>query len=79
MNTKTTNLHVAASYGAQYLGYIGRGALFPVASIFGASAGAYLTHQYCEELIDKFESYYKSNALKIANSYKQAIQYLLIK
>ena len=79
MNTKTTNLQIAASYGAQYLCIFGRGAMLPVASIFGASAGAYLTHQYCEELIDKFESYYKSNALKIANSYKQAIQYLLIK
>ena len=79
MDTKTTNIQTIASCGAQYLGYMGKGALLPVASIFGATAGAYFTHQYCEELIDKFENYYKNNAEKIANSYKQAIQYLLIK
>ena len=43
--------------------------------IVGIGLGGYITHTYCEKLIDKFVNYYKENAEKINNSYKEALQY----
>ena len=61
----------AISFGINILG-IGLAAL---GASVGVGLGAYLTHKYCEELIDKFETYYKQNAEKINNSYIQALKY----
>ena len=41
--------------------------------------GAYFTHQFCEELLDKFVDFYINNATYIFNSLEQASQYLLKK
>ena len=38
-----------------------------------------MSNSYCNELIDKFENYYKENANKIGNSYIQAKQYFISK
>ena len=56
---------------AKGLGYCGIG----LSAVVGIGLGGYLTHKYCEKLIDKFVIYYKENAKKINNSYKQALQY----
>ena len=41
----------------------------------GVGLGGYLTHKFCENLIDKFVNFYKENANKISNSYKEALEY----
>ena len=56
---------------AKGLGICGIG----LSTVVGVGLGGYLTHKYCEKLIDKFVIYYKQNAEKINNSYKQALQY----
>ena len=66
----------AVSFGATALKVVGTG-LFLAGAAVGIGLGTYFTHKYCEELIDKFEEYYKANAQKIGNSYKQAAEYLL--
>ena len=55
--------------------------LFVVGAAVGVAlrGGYFITHKYCEELIDKFEDYYIKNAEKIGNSYKQAAEFLLRK
>ena len=45
----------------------------------GVGLGGYFTHKFCEELLDKFVDYYKNNADKIINSYKNAVEYFLLK
>ena len=62
--------------GSTALKVVGTG-LFVIGAAVGIALGGYFTHKYCEELIDKFEEYYKTNAQKIGNSYKQAAEYLL--
>ena len=47
-------------------------------AIIGVSFGVYLTVSYCEELLDRFEDYYKKNANKIANSYNEAKNYFIL-
>ena len=47
-------------------------------TIIGVSFGVYLTVSYCEELLDRFEDYYKKNANKIANSYNEAKNYFIL-
>ena len=47
--------------------------------VLGVGLGGYFTHKFCEELLDKFEDYYKNNADKIINSYKNAAEYFLLK
>lgn len=39
--------------------------------------GFYATHEFCKEIIDKFVEYFKKNANKINNSYKEAAEYFL--
>ena len=53
------------------LGGIGLAAV----GVAGIGLGGYFTHKYCENLIDKFVIYYKDNAEKINNSYKEALEY----
>ena len=48
-------------------------AVFGIA--IGVGLGGYFTSKYCQELIDLFSDYYKKNADKINNSYKQAAYY----
>ena len=56
------------------LGVCGIG-LGAVGVLVGVGVGGYLTHKYCENLIDKFVNYYKENEDKINNSYKEALKY----
>ena len=66
----------AVGFGSTALKLFGTG-LFIVGAGVGIGLGSYFTYKYCEELIDKFEDYYKANAQKIGNSDKQANEYLL--
>ena len=50
---------------------------FIVGAIIGVAYGGYLTVSYCEELLDRFEEYYKKNANKISNSYNEAKNYFI--
>ena len=54
---------------------IGGTAFLVFGIVLGVGLGGYFTHKFCEELIDKFVEYYKSNADKLSNSYKEAAQY----
>ena len=56
--------------------FIGYGCIIGSA-IIGVSFGVYLTVSYCEELLDRFEDYYKKNANKISNSYNEAKNYFI--
>lgn len=67
---------VAVGVGSTALKVVGTG-LFVLGAAVGVALGGYFTHKYCEELIDKFEDYYKKNAQKIGDSYKQAAEFLL--
>ncbi len=67
---------VAVGVGSTALKVVGTG-LIVVGAVVGVSLGGYLTHKYCEELIDKFEDYFLKNAESIGNSYKQAAEYFL--
>ena len=53
------------------IGFLGFGC------ILGIALGGYFTHKFCEELLDKFVDYYKNNADKVVNSYKNAAEYFL--
>ena len=57
--------------------FIGIGCIIGGA-IIGVTYGGYLTVSYCEELLDRFEDYYKKNANKIANSYNEAKNYFIL-
>ena len=46
--------------------------------VSGVALGGYFTHKFCEELLDKFEEYFRKNAGKIRNSYEDAAKYFLI-
>ena len=67
---------VAVGVGSTALKAVGT-SLFVVGAVVGVALGGYFTHKYCEELLDKFEKYYKENAQKIGNSYRQAANYLI--
>ena len=43
--------------------------------VIGVATGAYFTHKFCEELIEKFVDFYKKNISKIRNSYREAENY----
>ena len=47
--------------------------------VIGIAVGAYFTHKFCEELIDKFVDFYKNNKGKIRNSYQDALEYFSLK
>ena len=53
----------------------GIGIIGIVASV---ALGGYFTHKFCEELLDKFEEYFRKNGEKISNSYEDAAKYFLI-
>ena len=40
--------------------------------VAGVALGGYFTHKFCEELLDKFEEYFRKNGEKIRNSYEDA-------
>ena len=48
---------------------------FGIGTIIGIGLGAYCTHRFCEDLLDKFAHYYRKNADKITNSYEKALSY----
>ena len=48
---------------------------FGIGTVFSIGIGAYCTHNFCENLINKFAEYYQNNAEKITNSYNEAISY----
>ena len=48
---------------------------FGIGTVFSIGIGAYCTHNFCENLINKFAEYYQNNADKITNSYNEAISY----
>ena len=51
---------------------------FGIGTILSIGIGAYCTHSFCENLINKFAEYYQKNADKITNSYKEALSYFMI-
>ena len=59
---------------ANTLRYVGTGITIG-SFILGISLGAYFTHKFCEELLDKFVDLYKKYPQKICNSYKEAAYY----
>jgi len=77
LNTMGTSLASKATMTlneANTLRYIGTGVTIG-SLILGASLGAYFTHKFCEELLDKFVDLYKKYPQKICNSYKEAAYY----
>ena len=48
---------------------------FGIGTIIGISLGAYYTHRFCENILDKFTDYYRKNVDKITNSYEKALSY----
>lgn len=74
--TSSTATSVGVGVGATALRTVGTG-LVVVGAVLGVALGGYFTSKHCNELIDKFEKYYKENAQKIGYSYKQAADYLL--
>ena len=79
LKTLATNMAsnaVITGNQANSLRYLGVG--FTVGScIIGVGLGAYFTHKFCEELLDKFVEMYKKFPEKICNSYKEAAYYFL--
>ena len=72
----TTAEMAAVGIGSTTLKVVGTG-LFVVGAAVGVALGGYFTHKYCEDLINKFEDYYKKNAQKIGDAYRQAAEFLL--
>ena len=77
----------AGSYiGAERLAATSTGTFWKVAGsslgligvVSGVALGGYFTHKFCEELLDKFEEYFRNNAGKIRNAYEDAAKYFLI-
>ena len=54
------------------VGFLGIGCLI------GVGVGGYTTYKFCEELLNKFENYYKNHADMVRNSYLQATKYFSI-
>ena len=76
-NSATNAANSAALAGT--LGKVFGIGLSVVGVAIGVGCGAYFTHKFCEELLDKYVEYYKKNAEKIRNSYIDAAEYFLIK
>ena len=72
--TSEVSTGIISSLGTTTLKVVGTGC-FVVGAISGIIVGGVMTNSYCNELLDKFENYYKENANKIANSYIQALNY----
>ena len=75
-----------ASIAAEELAATSSGTFWKVAGsglgiigvVAGVALGGYFTHKFCEELLDKFEEYFRKNGEKISNSYEDAAKYFLI-
>ena len=79
LGSKAASAEVAAAESA-VAGTIGKCVsygLIGVGSILGVGCGAYFTHKFCEETLDKFVEYFKNNSDKIKNTYKEAAEYFL--
>ena len=61
----------AASIGVKVAG-IGVGV---AACAVGVGLNGYYTYKFCNEILDKFEKFYKSNGEQMKNSYEEAIKY----
>ena len=72
--TSEVSTGIISSLGTTTLKVVGTGCIV-VGAISGIIVGGVMTNSYCNELLDKFENYYKENANKIANSYIQALNY----
>ena len=77
-STSEVSTRFLSSIATSTLKVVGTG-FFVVGAVTGIVVGGVMTNSYCNELIDKFEKYYKENANKIANSYIQAKQYFISK
>ena len=76
--TISANSAVSTANSTAIAGTLGKA--FGVAfGVVGIGCGAYFTHKFCEETLDKYVKYYKMNAEKIKNSYIDAAEYFLIK
>ena len=80
--TISANSAVSSANSTALAGTLGKafGVAFGVLGVVvGVGCGAYFTHKFCEETLDKYVEYYKMNAEKIKNSYIDAAEYFLIK
>ena len=79
LSTEATNIAskaVITGNCSKLLTYAGA-SLTVISIVIGASLGAYFTHKFCEELLDKFVDIYKKYPEKMCNSYKEAAYYFL--
>ena len=77
--SKAASAEAAAAESAA-IGTLGKFAgygFLGIGIIIGVGCGAYFTHKFCEETLDKFVEYYKKNSHKIKNSYEEAAKYFL--
>ena len=74
--TSEVSKGIFSSLGTTSLKVIETG-FFVVGAVAGIVVGGVMTNSYCNELLDKFENFYKQNANKIANSYIQAKKYFI--
>ena len=77
LNIDATNMFSNASNiskSANLFKYSGAALTF-AGFIIGFLSGTYFTHQFCEELIEKFVDFYKKNIGKIRSSYHLAERY----
>ena len=77
LNAMAANMasNAAKTYNqASMLKYVGTG-LTVGSFALGVILGAYLTHKYCEDLLDQFVEIYKKYPQGICNSYKEAAYY----
>ena len=48
---------------------------FGIGTVISVGVGAYTTHTFCEDLINKFAEFYRKNVGKIHNCYEDAVSY----
>ena len=68
----------AAAAGASTLSKFAGVGFLGIGCLIGIGVGGYTTYKFCEELLDKFENYFKNQPFIVRNSYIQAAQYFLI-
>ena len=68
----------AAAAGASTLSKFAGVGCIGIGCLIGIGVGGYTTYKFCEELLDKFENYFKNQPFIVRNSYIQAAQYFLI-
>lgn len=72
--------HDALFYDYLALKDVGSGAksltkFLGIGTVISVGVGAYTTHKFCEDLINKFAEFYRKNASKIRSSYEDAVSY----